>query len=183
LAGRNAGDFKALHEDSTNREEDSMRIPKLLFAAAAVSLAGCDTVPPAPGPIAPAPVAATSLTTANKAPFGTYLVDSAGRAVYVLEGEHMPEGMHRCTGACLAVWPPLMNANPMTAGAGVNPALIGSMPMPGGVPHVTYAGWPLYYYSHDTAQGDTNGQHLTDSWGTWHLLSPSGQPIRPAGGY
>lgn len=153
-----------------------MKTPKLLFAAAAAALAGCATVAPAPVPLAPA--AAVTVTTANKAPFGTYLVDGAGRALYILEGERMPGGMHRCVGDCLAVWPPLLAVAPPTAGPGVNPGLLATMPM-AGHPHVTYAGWPLYYYVLDVAPADTTGQHVTDRWGTWHLLSPSGVPIRP----
>ena len=150
-----------------------MKTPKLLFAAAAaLSVGSCATVPP--GPVVPG---ATTVTVATKAPFGSYLVDGAGRALYILEGERMPGGTHRCTGGCLAVWPPVHGA---VAGPGVNPALLGSMHMHGG-PHATYAGWPLYYYVRDRGPGDTTGQHYTDTWGTWHLLSPSGQPIRPAG--
>jgi predicted lipoprotein with Yx(FWY)xxD motif len=164
-----------LQEGSTKRKEDSMKTPKLLFAAAsALSLASCATV--APVPVVPG---AATLTVATKAPFGTYLVDAAGRAVYILEGERMPGGAHRCGADCLAVWPPVPGS--ALAGAGVNPALLSSMPMAGG-PHATYGGWPLYYYVRDRAPGDTTGQHVTDKWGTWHLLSPSGQPIRPAGG-
>lgn len=153
-----------------------MKTPKLLFAAAAAVLGGCATVAPVPVPVVPA--AAVTVTTANKAPFGTYLVDGAGRALYVLEGERMPGGMHRCVGDCLGVWPPLLATVPPTAGPGVNPALLSTMPMPGHL-HVTYAGWPLYYYVRDMAPADTTGQHITDRWGTWHLLSPTGVPIRP----
>jgi predicted lipoprotein with Yx(FWY)xxD motif len=155
-----------------------MWTPKLLLAAAsALTLTSCATVPPAPVPVVPG---ASSVTTANKAPFGTYLVDGAGRALYVLEGERMPGGIHRCVGPCLAVWPPLPGA--LAAGAGVDATMLGTMTM-GGTTHATYAGWPLYYYSRDRVPGDTTGQNVTDAWGTWHLLSPSGQPIRPAGGY
>jgi predicted lipoprotein with Yx(FWY)xxD motif len=154
-----------------------MKTPKLLFAAAATfALTGCETYAPAPAPIVPA--AATTITTATKAPFGTYLVDGAGRALYILEGERQPTGTHRCMGECLRVWPPLVTAAPPTVGSGVNPALLGNMTMHG-VAHVTYAGWPLYYYARDRSPGDTTGQHVTDTWGTWHLLAPSGQPIRP----
>lgn len=155
-----------------------MKIQSLLVAAATLGLAGCETVPPAPI----APVGTVTVTTANKAPFGTYLVDGAGRALYILEGERMPGGMVRCVGACLGVWPPLHTAGPPTAAAGVDPARLATVPMHGH-PHVTYAGWPLYYYHRDRAPGDTTGQHVRDAWGTWHLLAPSGEPIRPVGGY
>ncbi|HEU5482714.1 MAG TPA: hypothetical protein VFU80_06470 [Sphingomicrobium sp.] len=154
-----------------------MTSPKLLIAAAALSLAGCATYSQPMGGYGGAP-ATISVTT--KAPFGPYLVDGSGRALYILEGERMPGGMHRCVGQCLAIWPPVHGA--AVAGPGVNPALLATMPMQGG-PHATYAGWPLYYYHRDRVPGDTTGQDVHDSWGTWHLLSPSGEPIRPAGGY
>lgn len=160
-----------------------MKTPKLLFAAGAaltLTVAGCETYAPAPPPIVPA---ATAITTANKAPFGSYLVDGAGRALYVLEGERQPGGAHRCMGECLNVWPPLLSSAPATAGVGVDPARIGAMTMHGPAPHVTYNGWPLYYYVRDRVPADTTGQHVTDRWGTWHLLAPNGQPIRSAGSY
>lgn len=158
-----------------------MKTPKLLLAAAAaLGVASCAAVPPGPVPVVPG--AAATLTTATKAPYGTYLVDGAGRALYILEGERMPGGVHRCMGDCLAVWPPLMSPVPVRVGSGVDPVRIGSMTMHSRVPHVTYGGWPLYYYVRDRRPGDTTGQHVTDRWGTWHLLSPNGVPIRPAGG-
>jgi len=157
-----------------------MRIPTLLFAAAAAVLAGCETYPYPPAPVVPA--AATSLTTANKAPFGTYLVDTNGRALYVLEGTRMQNPAYRCSGQCLHVWPPMLTAGPPVAAAGVNPAMVGTMPTYGGA-QATYAGWPLYYYHRDVAPGDTAGQNVRDTWGVWYLLSPSGEPIRPVGGY
>ena len=150
-----------------------MRVPTILLAGAAALAGGCATVPPL------APPGAVTVTTATKAPFGTYLVDGAGRALYILEGERGMTGMSRCTPDCLAVWPPL-HATSAIAGAGVDPARLSTAPMHGH-PHVTYAGWPLYYYVRDRAPADTTGQHVTDRWGTWHLLSPSGEPIRPAG--
>jgi predicted lipoprotein with Yx(FWY)xxD motif len=159
-----------------------MRIPKLLFAAAVIPLAGCNTVPPAPAPIVPVPAVATSLTTANQAPFGTYLVDANGRAVYALEGTRGQNPAYRCAGECLNHWPPMMTAAPPVAASGVNPALVATIPTYGGA-QATYAGWPLYYYHMDVARGDTTGQNVHDTWGVWYLLSPSGEPIRPTGGY
>jgi predicted lipoprotein with Yx(FWY)xxD motif len=155
-----------------------MKTPMLLLVAA--TLAGCETV--APPPIVVLPTAAASLTTATKAPFGTYVVDGAGRALYVLEGTRGASGVNRCNGACLGIWPPLMTAGPTVAAAGVDPALVGAAPGYGGS-QATYAGWPLYYYHHDAAPADTTGENVHDQWGVWYLLAPSGEPIRPAGGY
>lgn len=155
-----------------------MKTATILLSAAALGLAACETYPPPP-PYVP-PAGAVTVTTATKAPFGTYLVDGAGRALYILEGERQPGGAMRCAGECLRVWPPLHAAGAPVAGAGVDPARLATMPMHG-APHVTYAGWPLYYYHRDRVPGDTTGQHVTDAWGTWHLLAPSGEPIRPRG--
>ena len=155
-----------------------MKTPKILLAAAGLGLTACATYPPPPPP--PPVVGPAMVTTANKAPFGTYLVDGAGRALYILEGQRSGAGMNRCLGECLAVWPPLHTVGAPTAGPAVDPARLGAMTMHGGA-HVTYAGWPLYYYHRDRAPGDTTGQHVIDRWGTWHLLSPNGEPIRPVG--
>ena len=63
----------------------------------------------------------------------------------------------------------------------LDPRRLGTAPRGGGT-QLTYAGWPLFYYVRDRGPGDTTGQHITDAWGTWHPLAPSGQPIWPAGG-
>lgn len=153
-----------------------MKTQSLLIAAAALGLAGCATV-------LPPPAIPVTVTTATKPPFGAFLVDRAGRSLYILEGERLPAGMRRCTGECLRVWPPLHVAGAPTAGPGLDQARLATEPMHGAV-HVTYAGWPLYYYHRDRGPGDTTGQHVVDQWGTWHLLSPSGEPIRHvASGY
>jgi predicted lipoprotein with Yx(FWY)xxD motif len=143
------------------------------LSVAAVALSACATAP-----VAVVPAATATVTTATKPPYGTYLVDAAGRSLYILEGTRNGMGMDRCTAQCLVVWPPLHSAAPPVAAAGVDPARLTVVQMHG-APHVNYAGWPLYYYSHDAVRGDTSGQHVTDAWGTWHLLAPSGEPIRP----
>ena len=162
-----------------------MNARTVLLIAAATALGSCSTTvvtPPPPAPAVVIPTVAASLTTATKAPFGPYLVDSSGRSVYVLEGTHGMSGMARCSGACTGVWPPVMTAGPTTVASGLNPAMAASVAAYGGT-QATYAGWPLYYYSHDHVSGDTTGQNVHDAWGHWYLLSPSGQPIGAAGGY
>jgi predicted lipoprotein with Yx(FWY)xxD motif len=151
-----------------------MRTPVILVLAAAAAALGFVTQSSAQyGPGHRAPI----VTMAMKEPFGGFLTDIDGRAVYILEGTRGTAGS-RCSGECLRVWPPLQASGPPGAGAGVDPAMV-DMVMAYGGPQLTYAGWPLFYYHHDRAPGDTTGQHVTDRWGTWHLLSPSGEPIRP----
>jgi hypothetical protein len=69
----------------------------------------------------------------------------------------------------------------MTA-SGLNPAELRAVSGFTGA-QASYAGWPLYYYHRDQAPSDTTGQGVRDSWGTWYLLAPSGEPIRGPGGY
>ena len=157
-----------------------MKTSKMLMTAATFGLAACATYSSPMGPYRGAEYGSGIVASANKAPFGTYLVGGDGRALYILEGQRNRAGMDRCTGACLGVWPPLHAAGPLQARGAVDPARLATMPMHGAA-HVTYAGWPLYYYHRDRRPGDTTGQHVTDRWGTWHLLSPSGEPIRPVG--
>jgi predicted lipoprotein with Yx(FWY)xxD motif len=157
-----------------------MKIPTILLSAAALGIISCDTVPPAAGPAGP--VAGVTVTTANKAPYGSYLVDGAGRALYILEGTRGAPGTQQCGEDCRAVWPSLMALNPPVGGPAINAAQLSTRPAYGGT-QVTYSGWPLYYYVRDTGPGDTTGQHVVDRWGAWHLLSPSGEPIRPAGSH
>ena len=154
-----------------------MKTPKILITAAALGVTACAAYPPPPPP-PPIPGPAM-VTTASKAPFGTYLVDGAGRALYILEGTQ-GTAAERCSGACLSAWPPFHVAVPATPGPGVDPTRL-STRMAHGNTHVTYDGWTLLYYHHDRAPGDTTGQHVTDAWGTWHLIAPNGMPIRPAG--
>ena len=160
-----------------------MKTQLIALAAAAFGLAGCAMYPDEPYHDAgyDAGYGTSVVTTASKAPFGTFLVDGDGRSLYILEGTRGTAG-GRCSGECLRVWPPLHAGRPPVAGAGIDPARLVTV-MAHGAPHVTYDGWPLYYYHHDRAPGDTTGQHVTDRWGTWHLLSPSGEPIRPSRRY
>src|SRR5688572_3821824 len=83
-----------------------------------------DTTPaeptPAPAPTPATPAPAGTLTLATGAP-GSYVADNTGRAVYVLEGD---ENGSKCTGDCLAAWPPLLADAPPVAGS---PSLQGVM--------------------------------------------------------
>lgn len=169
------------------------KTPYVLLGLATLGLAGCDPYPPPPpsypaaagayGPAAaPAAYGSAMVTMGKKAPYGDFLVDASGRALYILEGTRTPGGVNRCQSDCLRAWPPLIANSPPVAGSDVDSAKLATVPTPAGA-QTTYGGWPLYYYHKDRAPGDTTGQHVTDRWGIWHLLALSGEPIRPSGGY
>ena len=96
--------------------------PAPLLAAAALGISGCNTVPAA----APRdPVASVTVTTATKAPYGAYLVDGAGRALYILEGARGAGGTERC--GVYGARPSLCRVYPMSWSSDVakgNPGMI-----------------------------------------------------------
>jgi predicted lipoprotein with Yx(FWY)xxD motif len=150
-----------------------------------------------PGGGAARQLEAGSIQIASKDPYGPYLADGTGRALYVLEGTRqqgqqqgggqqaqgqqaqpqLGEGQRgQCTGECLAEWPAFMTSGSPSAAQGVDSSMISTISVEGGQ-QVTYAGWPLYHYRGDRGQGSTAGQDLHDRWGGWYLLSPDGEQI------
>jgi hypothetical protein len=45
---------------------------------------------------------------------------------------------------------------------------------------VTYNNWPLYYYTPDSAPGDTKGQGLDQFGAKWYLVTPDGTSLEPS---
>src|SRR5690554_5808388 len=91
-----------------------------------------------------------------------YLVDSEGMTLYLFLND--TEGASTCYDDCQINWPPLLQDGELIAGEGLDQELLGIMDRPAGETHVTYGGWPLYYYVGDMEPGDTNGQGLGDVW-------------------
>src|SRR6185312_2456399 len=87
---------------------------------------------PAATVAAPEPANA-SVKVATTAALGDVLVDANGRTLYLFEKDQGP--MSACTGACLGTWLPAKATGSPTVGAGLNPALVGSVNG-----QVTYAG-------------------------------------------
>lgn len=135
--------------------------------------------------------AAAALGVDSAAALGTYVTDAAGRAVYLLEGE--PEGESTCYDACAEEWPPVLAGSGGAAGdtAAMEPspgsaealdaALVGTIERRDGSLQRTYAGHALYYYDDDTGPGQTTGHDVTDQWGEWYLVRPSGEPLEEGG--
>ncbi len=111
---------------------------------------------------------------------GAHLADSAGKSLYIRTSDSA--NTSTCSGGCATNWPPLTlqaGQNP-TAGAGVTGTL-GSFKRADGSTQATLNGMPLYYFSGDTAPGQTNGQGIQ---GVWFVAAPGGGPVggAPSGG-
>jgi predicted lipoprotein with Yx(FWY)xxD motif len=113
---------------------------------------------------------------AVSSPLGTILVDQDGKTLYLFEADSMNKS--NCSGGCLTLWPAVMAKGKATAGNGVSAGMIGTAT---GSSQVTYAGHPLYWFSGDTAAGDTNGEGLTDFGGAWYAVSPAGKSVEEQG--
>lgn len=136
-----------------------------------------DAVPPA---AAPSATQEDTLMVATEGASGPYLTNSAGSALYMLEGN---ENGTRCsTEECLAAWPPMLaSAAVPSADAGLQPALVGQLGRVDGSVQMTYNGHPLHRYAADTGVGSTAGHGVEDKWGEWYLLTPQGNAVAEAG--
>lgn len=164
--------------------------PALLALALTAALGACNRHEPAataatepataPAP-APTPEPATAPATGTLVLAGDgdqrYLTDNAGRAVYVLDGDDTGT---RCVDDCLHVWLPVGGGAPASGVPEVDGALIGTTTRADGTVQVTYAGHPLYYFADDTEVGATNGRDVSDKWGKWYLVQPSGTTLTAA---
>jgi predicted lipoprotein with Yx(FWY)xxD motif len=108
-------------------------------------------------------------------PLGTYLTDGSGRTLYMFASDTSTKST--CSGPCLTYWPALTVSGAPTTASGASAGKVGTITGTGGTKQVTYDGHPLYYYSGDSAAGDTNGQGSTNFGARWWLLTPSGQPL------
>ena len=64
-------------------------------------------------------------------------------------------------------------------GEGVDESLYGTVERRDGTQQVTYRDLPLYRFSGDKAEGDIQGQGLSDVW--W-VVDASGEPIQKKAG-
>jgi predicted lipoprotein with Yx(FWY)xxD motif len=121
---------------------------------------------------------------------GDHLVGADGKSLYVLTRD---SSSSTCTGSCAATWPPLVVAGlaQAVAAGGVNGTLAITS-RADGANQLAIDGHPLYYFSGDSAAGDTNGQGIE---GVWFLAGSDGSPLNgsaaasgtpaanPTGGY
>jgi predicted lipoprotein with Yx(FWY)xxD motif len=117
----------------------------------------------------------------------TALADTNGMTLYYFTPDSAMDAT--CSGSCAQLWPPLA-AGASVTGTGLSGTLTALNGANGA--QVVYNGHPLYRYSGDKAQSDTNGEGILGKWfvATGDLAAgsggapASGSPTKtPSGGY
>ena len=124
----------------------------------------------------PEPVEQARLETRQQADYGPYLTDREGMSLYLFAMEEPGGGSH-CAQSCAIAWPPYTTRQAPQAGEGVDADKLGTIEREDGTRQVTYAGWPLYYFSGDKEAGDALGQDVLHLGAPWYLVSPAGEKI------
>jgi len=108
------------------------------------------------------------------------LVNASGKTLYILTSEQ--GGKITCTddSGCTKVWPDNELPKGVTAatpGSGVDASKLGTAKNAAGDNYVTYGGYPLYTFSHDSGPGTANGEGVMSFGGTWYTMTASGAPV------
>lgn len=131
--------------------------------------------------ISPANAAEVTLKTKSSDKYGSYVTDSAGRALYLSKTDRPAAGMvtpkSSCYDACAKAWPPLIVDGDPKAGEGIDNKMVGRVARKDGKQQVTYNGWPLYYFSKDQGPGKTAGQDAKGFGTEWYLVTPKGNEV------
>jgi predicted lipoprotein with Yx(FWY)xxD motif len=150
----------------------------LLAAAACSSGSSSSSGSTSPSAAAPASSASSTMITTKTSSGGSFLTNSAGRAVYLFMADST--GKSTCDGACASAWPPVIAAGQPTAAGGAQATDLGTITRSDGTKQVTYDGHPLYYFSGDTGPGTDKGQGIDGFGAKWWLVAPSGSSITTA---
>jgi predicted lipoprotein with Yx(FWY)xxD motif len=117
------------------------------------------------------------IKTTHNSKLGTILTTAKGFTIYTRSTD--PMNGSTCSGACAALWPPLMVKSMSSIDPGMSG--FGTIHRPGGGLQATYHGHALYTYTGDTKAGQTNGQGLK-SYGTWFAATVGSNSSSSGGG-
>lgn len=145
-----------------------------LTIASAVVLAACSSSPSSTAGPTPKPTHGLTLY-AYKTSLGTVVGSIAGIVAYTDAAETSKHFV--CTSAsCTATWHPwVTDGVTVTAAAGVQQSLIGTVKRPDGSVQMTYGGHPLYLYAHTQHAVQANAQ---GAGGVWYVVGTDGNVIK-----
>lgn len=102
--------------------------------------------------------ASNTVNIAYKPGIGFYLTNSTGFTLYFRSTDKPNSGTTTCnTATCEKNWPVFYNSN-LNFPTGLNASAFGVITAYNSTKIVTYNGYPLFYWVHDTKPGDTTGQ-------------------------
>jgi predicted lipoprotein with Yx(FWY)xxD motif len=172
--------------------QKTLRLAALGLSLAAI-LAACSSsggaspsaaAPSAAGPSAAAPSEAAPSAEASAATggglaladssLGKIVVDSAGRTLYMFTPDE-DAGKPTCYDDCATNWPAFTADAVPTAGAGLDASKLKLVDRTDGTKQVMYGDYTLYYFSGDSAAGDTNGQGVGTKW---YVVGADAEPIK-----
>jgi predicted lipoprotein with Yx(FWY)xxD motif len=107
---------------------------------------------------------------------GKIVTDGEGLTIYMFTPD--AHNVSVCEGRCLQAWPPIMLKTGQTLAdvkleGGLRRSKLGVAMREDGSRHVTYDGWPLYYWFNDAKPGDVLGQWVGN---VWFVLNENGSP-------
>ncbi|MGC8466113.1 MAG: COG4315 family predicted lipoprotein [Acidimicrobiales bacterium] len=106
----------------------------------------------------------------RNSPYGPILTTLSGKTIYVRLGDAYR--ISKCTGKCLAAFPPVLTNGAPQATGGLLPAYIGVLQTSqGGHEQIAYGQYPLYTYSGDTGPGQ---YHAEGKGGIWFVIGTDG---------
>ena len=120
------------------------------------------------------PVARSAGTriTVRASEFGPMLWGPGRQAIYIFERDR--RDLSRCYGECARLWPPVFAEGKPRAGAGTRASLLGTTRRKDGRRQVTYAGKPLYYYAHESAD-EVLCHNVELNGGLWWVVGANGK--------
>ena len=111
-------------------------------------------------------------------PFGSYIVDAGGRALYVFSED--AKSQPACQTNCATVWPPaLVERIPAVTDPSLERGRVALIARADGSRQLSYFDLPLYYSESDLKAGDTWGHYAMSFGGHFALVSPTGKPLPP----
>jgi predicted lipoprotein with Yx(FWY)xxD motif len=142
-------------------------------AATATTTAGYGKAAVGPTTTAPAATAVPSIVGVADNAIGSIVVDSKGRTLYAFTKD--VDGTSTCVDGCAKAWPALLVNGDIVVGNGLDKGQFTTSARADGTKQLKLGKWPLYYFSGDTAAGETNGQ---GSGGSWFVIGKDAKLIK-----
>lgn len=141
--------------------------------AAAASPAAKPAASPAASPAAALPTGPATVKVTQNPTLGAILTDSAGRTLYMFTRD--ADKTSNCYDQCERNWPPLLTLGQPQATSGADATKLSTTTRKDNSVQVVYGDFPLYYYTPDTAAGETKGQGVGS---VWYVLGADAKPMK-----